>query len=314
MRDILPPSLTETLTRRAAFRVGIALFLLSTESHASTLIYLTGDGAGEGATPVAMQTLEFLPGTGSFHIWVQPDVLFTGISLDVEKNGSAIRFTDSTVHNPVIGNDTRWLPGLIRNGTVTDDQVSRIEGGALAPLTGSGTGIGPTTSGLDPLYEVSGGFLFATINFEVVSPASTATASLSIGHNLLSDTDGLTTSAIFLGVGDGPVANTPGTTGAVIDLTLTAGSLHPSDYDSDGDVDGDDLLAWQNGFGITSGALRTQGDGNSDGKVDGADLTLWESQYAATPGPLSAVSAVPEASAITMFFLGLLSQFVVRQR
>ena len=105
------------------------MFLLSANSHASTLIYLTGDGTGEGAAPVAMQTLEFLPGTGSFHIWVQPDVLFTGISLDVDRIGSAIRFTGSTVHNPMVGSDTRWLPGLIRNGTVTDDQVSRIEGG-----------------------------------------------------------------------------------------------------------------------------------------------------------------------------------------
>ena len=91
-------------------------------------------------------------------------------------------------------------------------------------------------------------------------------------------------------------------------------SLHPSDYDSDGDVDGDDLLTWQTGFGITSGALRTQGDGNSDGKVDGVDLTLWESQYGTTPSPLATVSTVPEASAIMILVCGMLSQFVARRR
>ena len=311
MRDILPLCSIAIPCRWLAC---LAMLFLGSKSHASTLIYLTGDGAGEGAAPMAMQTLAFAPGTGSFHIWVQPDVLFTGVSLDVEKVGPAIRFTGSTVHNPMVGSDTRWLPGLIRNGTVTDDQVSRIEGGALAPLTGSGTGIGPTTSGFDPLYESGGGFLFATIDFEVISPASTATASLSIGHNLLSDTDGLTTSSILLGVGDGPVANSPGATGAAVDLTFMGQSLHPSDYDSDGDVDGDDLLTWQTGFGITSGALRTQGDGNSDGKVDGVDLTLWESQYGTTPSPLATVSTVPEASAIMILVCGMLSQFVARQR
>lgn len=281
-----------------------------------TLFYLTAAGAGEGATPVSPQeTLEFFPSGGSFHIWVQPDTLLNGISLDVDAAGSAIRFTDATVHNPAVGTGTRWLPSLIRNGTVTDEQVSRIEGGALAPLTGFGAGVGPSTSSSDLLYEATGGFLFATIDFEAASPTATGSVSLSIGRNLISDTSGVTTSSILLGAGDGPVTNTDGATGSVVDLLLQPGTVHPSDFDVDGDVDGRDLLAWQDGFGITSGALKSDGDANADGKVDAADLVVWESQYGTVPaGPLSTLAVVPEPSMLTLFGVGLLVSNALCQR
>ncbi len=279
---------------------------------ASTLFYLSANGAGQGAAPVSPQeTLKFLPGGGSFHIWVQPDKLFNGISLDVQKSGSAIRFTGATVHNPSVGTDTRWLPSLIRNGTVTDSKVSRIEGGALTPLAGFGTGIGPTTSSSDPLYETNGGFLYATIDFAVPSPTETATVSLSIGHNLLSDSTGVASGSILFGVGDGPVTNTAGATGTTVDLNFVARTLHPTDYDSDGDVDGTDMLTWQDGFGITSGATRTQGDANVDGKVDSDDLGLWESQYGTIPAATATALTVPEATSICLAMCGAVICIVI---
>ncbi len=280
-----------------------SLLLTPSFCSASTLFYLSANGVGQGASPVSPQeTLKFLPGGGSFHIWVQPDALFNGISLDVQKTGSAIRFTGATIHNPLVGTDTRWLPSLIRNGTVTDSKVSRIEGGALTPLAGFGSGIGPTTSSSDLLYDANGGFLFATIDFAVPSPTEMATVSLSIGHNLLSDSTGVASGAIFFGVGDGPVANTSGATGTTVDLNFVARPLHPSDYDSDGDVDGADMLTWQDGFGITSGAARLQGDANGDGKVDSDDLGLWESQFGTIPA--GAAIAVPETSSVYLAFCG----------
>ena len=236
---------------------------------------------------------------------MQPDKLFTGVSLDLQLTGTAVRFTSSTVHNPSLGSDTRWLPGLIRNGTVTDSKISRIEGGALAPLTGFGLGIGPTTSSSDPLFETNAGFLLATIDFSVPDPTKTASAALSIGHNLLSDTAGIATGSIFFGVADGPVSNSSGATGTTTDLNFVARPLHPTDFDSDGDVDGIDMLTWQNGFGITSGATRSQGDGNSDGKVDAADLVLWEMQFGTTPvGALAATLTVPETSTLWLVICG----------
>lgn len=285
-------------------------------SLGDTLFYLTASGAGTGAVPTSPQeSLKFLPGGGSFHIWVQPDTLFTGISLDITKTGSAITFTDATVYNPTVGSDTRWLPSLIRHGTVTASEVSRIEGGALAPLTGFGTGLGPTTSSSDPLYESAGGFLFATIDFSVPNPTETSTVSIAVGHNLISDTTGLAAGTLLFGVGDGPITNSSGSTGSAVDLNLIPRPLHPTDFDSDGDVDGDDLLTWQDGFGLTSGALRTDGDGNSDGKVDATDLALWQSQYSTVPAsPLVANSTIPEPTARALAACAVAATLVNRRR
>ena len=295
----------------AAVICGLSTGLLSAprQCDAATLFYLSGKGAGEGAAPVDPQeSLVLDQSTGSFHIWVQPDTLFTGISLNVARENSAIRFTGSTVHNPTVASDKRWLPDFIRNGSVSDSEVTRIEGGALAPLTGYGTGIGPTTTALDPLHEASGGFLFATISYAVDTPSGEDSVSLSIGHNLLSDTSGLYSGSIFLGFTDGPVANLDGTTGSVVDLKFIP--QQTADFDSDGEVDAIDFLILQRGLGITSGATRSQGDGNGDGKVDAADLQLWESQYGTSP-LVAASFAVPEATTRTLWLSGSLLGLVI---
>ena len=315
MKQSLPYSSIAALRSLWSGLVALCVLLPPGQSRADTLIYLSDDGFGEGAAPVASQTLKFLPGGGSFHIWVQPDTLFTGISLDVDRGGSAIEFTDVTVHNPMVGTDSRWLSGLIREDGASASKVSRIEGGALAPLTGFGTGIGPTTASSDPLYESGSGFLFATIDFTVPNPTQTATATLAVGHNLLSDTGGLTTSTIIFGLGDTAVTNSSGSTGSAVDLSFEARPLHPSDFDVDGDVDGDDLLAWQDGFGITSGALKSQGDANADGIVNADDLTVWESQYSTVPpGAASAATAVPEAASACLAVTGMVSLLATRPR
>jgi hypothetical protein len=77
-----------------------------------------------------------------------------------------------------------------------------------------------------------------------------------------------------------------------------------ADFDGDGDVDGRDFLAWQRGFGITSGAQLEQGDANGDGAVNAADLEFWSAQYGDTSSPLTTLS-IPEPST------GLLIPFVV---
>lgn len=64
-----------------------------------------------------------------------------------------------------------------------------------------------------------------------------------------------------------------------------AGTAGP-DFDSDGDVDGSDFLAWQRGFG-TLAASKSDGDANSDGNVNNVDLAMWQSAY----GDVSALAA-----------------------
>lgn len=69
-----------------------------------------------------------------------------------------------------------------------------------------------------------------------------------------------------------------------------------ADFNFDGEVSGDDFLAWQRGFGtIAPNALKSDGDADSDLDVDSGDLGLWEAAYG-TVVPLVAPVSVPLAS------------------
>ncbi len=59
-------------------------------------------------------------------------------------------------------------------------------------------------------------------------------------------------------------------------------SSNGSDLDADGDVDGFDFLAWQRGFGKTSGATPAEGDVTGDGAVDGDDLAEIQADFGST--------------------------------
>ena len=72
------------------------------------------------------------------------------------------------------------------------------------------------------------------------------------------------------------------------------------DFDDDGDVDGDDFLAWQNSFPTASGAAKSGGDADGDGDVDGDDFLIWQNQF---PSP-GAVAATPEPASLALLGLG----------
>jgi len=83
------------------------------------------------------------------------------------------------------------------------------------------------------------------------------------------------------------------------------GGATNADFDGDGDVDGADFLAWQRGFGMTSGATLADGDANADGSVNAADLAIWQSQFG-TGGSASqtlAGTSVPEPGALGLLLL-----------
>jgi hypothetical protein len=69
------------------------------------------------------------------------------------------------------------------------------------------------------------------------------------------------------------------------------------DFDSDGDVDGADFIAWQTHFPTTGGATLAMGDGNGDGNVNGADFALWQTSFPTSP---SATAVVPEPSSVSL--------------
>jgi hypothetical protein len=75
----------------------------------------------------------------------------------------------------------------------------------------------------------------------------------------------------------------------VVNLDLQAAT---GDFNGDGQVDGADLLIWQRGMGISSGATLAQGDGDGNGVVDAADYQIWADAFGA-PSAVAA-QAVPE--------------------
>ncbi len=92
-----------------------------------------------------------------------------------------------------------------------------------------------------------------------------------------------------------------------------------ADFDDDGDVDGNDFLTWQRGFGSGPGAKLEEGDGNNDGEVDADDLALWEGSFAATGNVAATVSAVPEPTTMVLLLgalaaVGALGRHRSRQR
>jgi T5SS/PEP-CTERM-associated repeat protein len=103
----------------------------------------------------------------------------------------------------------------------------------------------------------------------------------------------------------------------IVDYDATDVALvltYDADFDEDGDVDGADLARWKANFGLSSGALHTQGDATGDHDVDGADLLVWQRQLGS--GIVSTIAAdatVPEPSGVALI-LGAALGFCPRRR
>ena len=84
-----------------------------------------------------------------------------------------------------------------------------------------------------------------------------------------------------------------------------------ADFDGDGDVDGNDFLILQRGYGL--GSTLAEGDTNNDGVVDEIDLANWESLYGGG-APLASSQAVPEPAGLTLLLVGCWTAFTRRPR
>jgi hypothetical protein len=71
-----------------------------------------------------------------------------------------------------------------------------------------------------------------------------------------------------------------------------------SDFDTDGDVDGNDFLIWQAGFGGDA-----SGDADLDGDTDGEDFLIWQQEFGMRRDLSSA--GVPEPSAWLLLTLAV---------
>ena len=86
----------------------------------------------------------------------------------------------------------------------------------------------------------------------------------------------------------------------------------PGDFDGDGDVDGDDLIDWQTGFGTSGSAGIADGDADEDGDVDGSDFLVWQ-QNRTTPA-LSSQAAVPEPTTLGLTLTGFVALITRRRK
>jgi hypothetical protein len=138
--------------------------------------------------------------------------------------------------------------------------------------------------------------------------------------NLLSESflTGNSTLANNASVSLGSAFNAAGAQDLVFRYAVVPEAPLGSDFDSDGDSDGADFLAWQRGLG-TSGAAKSDGDADGDMDVDGNDLDVWQGEFggsgASGTGVLQmgfvryvagAATAIPEPSAALLAAIGTL--------
>jgi hypothetical protein len=97
-----------------------------------------------------------------------------------------------------------------------------------------------------------------------------------------------------------------------VKIGILAATAVPGDFDSDGDVDGADFVAWQTNFPKASDATLSQGDADSDGDVDGADFVVWQTNFPFPPGP--GVTSVPEPQSLCVFVIGSAVVLLLRRR
>ena len=91
-------------------------------------------------------------------------------------------------------------------------------------------------------------------------------------------------------------------------------NLTPSaDFDEDGDVDGDDFLAWQRSAGTLLGASHSDGDADGDGDVDNFDLAIFEADYG-TSSLLANVVGVPEPGTLVLAAAALAALMLASRR
>ncbi|MEM8944986.1 MAG: glycoside hydrolase family 30 beta sandwich domain-containing protein [Planctomycetota bacterium] len=84
-------------------------------------------------------------------------------------------------------------------------------------------------------------------------------------------------------------------------------ALAASDFDHDGDVDQDDLLVWQNAYGVD-----TTGDADGNGTTDGMDFLTWQAEFTGSLDAGSATLAVPEPTSVIVLTWGLVAWLLQR--
>lgn len=82
-----------------------------------------------------------------------------------------------------------------------------------------------------------------------------------------------------------------------------------ADFDHDNGVDAQDLAAWRDGVGATSGADHADGDADRDADVDGVDFLIWQRDLGGGAGPPVSVLAEPQSSLLAALAAALAATY-----
>jgi hypothetical protein len=324
-------SLVRTSANDAGLFVATALALLAAlaarcESRADSNAYFWLSNADAG--PV-VPVIYALPGSvGKIQVWARPDEdrRLMGFSLDLEATTpGVVSFTEVKVLNPLL----QAMPALYRHQLVFDSATGlEVTPNLIDSFLGysffdnamglsNGAGIGPSC-GIDPLCSTASGapsWRVAKVTYQASMVYGATELFLAIGEHglwqLVPDMEPPEmpdeTNAIFGLTDDAPNRWDVDSMGeppddnfdhrhmpqGLADAVIVVAS---ADFNEDGDVDGDDFLAWQRGLGV--GTTHTAGDADGNSVVNAVDLAVWRFQFGAVDAALPVGSGVPEPTGL----------------
>lgn len=92
-----------------------------------------------------------------------------------------------------------------------------------------------------------------------------------------------------------------------ISLALSVDYLLAADFDDNGAVAEADLHVWQAGYGLSSDAIRKEGDADRDGDVDGRDFLRWQSEFGQSFNLAARIPEPPSALLVMVCLMAAIS-------
>ncbi len=225
------------------------------------------------------------------HAVFGPDVLNPGGNLQIEVNKNTGAVTLKNTATAPITLDFYRLSSAggalsLANWNSLDDQnFSAVDGPDAGAVAGDSVGEGWDQAGGSNANQLVEQFIGETGS----SIGSNQTVSLGNAFNTSIFGNGVDGDLQFeFGVNNGPLASIP--------VAYVGSGGQPGDFDADGDVDGNDFLVWQRGFGTTHNA---------------GTLATWKANFGAPAEP--AAAAVPEPLTFHLLALACLGALAIQR-